>query len=565
EGEVYAIIHIAVDVTAQVIARKKLEESEAKLRSVIATAPAGIGLFVGRDLVVELPNQSFIDIVGKGSDIVGKPLREVMPELESQTFLQILDEVYTSGKMFQSFGSQVNIVQQGVMTYNYYNITYTPLFDAEGKVYAILDIAIDVTDSVKARQNLEETQASLRGAIELAELSTWSIDPVKRTISYSERMEEWVGISADALDVKEDIPFIEAEDREAVKLAIGKAMHPDSGGLLEMEYGIRHLKTGRKRIVHAQGRMIFTAEGEPYKMIGTALDVTEQRLLQQNLKQQVVERTKELQEVNDELKDSNRLLIHSNEELAQYAYVASHDLQEPLRKIMMFSSMLTKQEQLPEKSKEVITKISKSTERMSMLINNLLDFSRLLKTDVLKRPIDLLEIATAVIDDFELLIKEKSADIKIGALPTIEAVGLQMNQLFYNLINNALKFSSPDKNPQILITANMLSEEEVKQHIEFPEKFRKYHCISIADNGIGFDSKYADQIFEVFKRLHGRESYPGSGIGLALCRRIVANHHGYLYAESKPGAGSVFCIILPDKQHDFKSTLPEEFTRKNLT
>ena len=169
---------MAVDVTDRVVAMKELEESETKLRGIISSAPAGIGLFVGRDLIIENPNQTFIDIVGKGPGIVGMPLREAMPELvtEGQPFLKILDDVFTTGVMFQSVASQVKIVQNGVMTYNYYNISYTPVFNDKGEVYAVLDIAIDVTDQVKAQQKLEIAESSLREAIELAELGTWSLD-----------------------------------------------------------------------------------------------------------------------------------------------------------------------------------------------------------------------------------------------------------------------------------------------------------------------------------------------------------------------------------------------------
>jgi PAS domain S-box-containing protein len=192
------------DVTEQVLARKKLEASEAKLRSIIAAAPAAIGLFIGRDLIIEHPNQTFINIVGKGPDIVGKPLREAMPELitEGQPFLQILDDVYTSGKMFQSFGSQVKIVQNGVMTYSYYNFTYTPLFDAQGKVYAILDIAIDVTGEIKARKSLEESEARFRSLAQNSPDVITRHDTNHKYLYASPRIEKFTGIKAEAFTGK---------------------------------------------------------------------------------------------------------------------------------------------------------------------------------------------------------------------------------------------------------------------------------------------------------------------------------------------------------------------------
>ncbi len=166
DGEIYAVMDMAVDVTSEVLARKALEESESKLRSVLEAAPAGMVVFTGRDMIVDMPNQAFIDIIGKGPDIAGKPIGEVMPELQSQAFLKILDQVYTSGKMYKSDAAQVDIVKHGVMTHNLYDFTYTPLFDQNGEVFAILDVSVDVTESVRARQQLEDSELFSRNVIE---------------------------------------------------------------------------------------------------------------------------------------------------------------------------------------------------------------------------------------------------------------------------------------------------------------------------------------------------------------------------------------------------------------
>ncbi|RYZ33075.1 MAG: PAS domain S-box protein, partial [Sphingobacteriales bacterium] len=264
--EVYAVLDMAVDVTQQVMARKELEASETKLRGIISSAPAGIGLFVGRDLIVENPNQTFIDIVGKGPDIVGKPLREVMPELltEGQPFLQILDDVFTSGVMFQSPGSLVKIVQQGVMTYRYYNITYSPLFDTDGNVYAILDIAVDVTDQINAQKKLEQAEASLLEAIELAELGTWSLDVPTGEASFSNRLMDWFGLEPSQAK-RTAVPGIHQDDSERVYAEIAKALRPGSDGLLDTEYIVVNPRTGQHRIIHMQGKTVFDDQGNPLK------------------------------------------------------------------------------------------------------------------------------------------------------------------------------------------------------------------------------------------------------------------------------------------------------------
>jgi PAS domain S-box-containing protein len=559
-GNVYAILDMAVEVTAQVVAMKELEESETKLRGIISSAPAGIGLFVGRDFIIENPNQTFIDIVGKGPGIVGLPLREAMPELltEGQPFLKILDEVFTSGVMFQSVGSQVKIVQNGVMTYNYYNISYTPVFDDKGEVYAVLDIAIDVTDQVKAQQKLEIAESSLREAIELAELGTWSIDAKTGFITYSDRLVNWYGIDTAN---NPGLPFreIHNDDSERVKLLVEAALRPGSTGLLDAEYTAVNLITGQERIIHVQGKTVIDEAGSPVVLHGTSQDITFQRQHQLALQRQVDQRTEqlaaaieELQATNEELEESNEQLMYSNDELAQYAYVASHDLQEPLRKIRVFTSRLKTSDTIDQQTKQTLNKISSAAERMTLLIQDLLNFSKLLQNDSMLRPVDLTDIVQAVTNDFELTIAEKEAQITIGQLPAIEAVGLQMNQLFFNLVSNSLKFVKPGTRPVITIEAIQISHEHAARYVRKPLTFSNYFDIVVTDNGIGFETQFSEQIFEVFKRLHGRDAYPGSGIGLSLCRRIAENHNGFLYAESTVGHGTRFHLIVPDKQQPAK-------------
>ena len=375
---------------------------------------------------------------------------------------------------------------------------------------------------------------------------------------YSKRFVEWLGFSNDTKELDEAYDPVPEEYRQSVSAAIAAVIQPGSSGVYENEHPVINRVTGQVRIIHAQARIFYDAAGNPQVLRGTAQDVTEQRQLQLALEQQVQERTEELTATNEQLAASNERLVHSNEELAQYAYVASHDLQEPLRKIRMFSGMLESKQTLASDNRELVTKIGQSAERMSMLIRDLLDFSRLLKSEMLVRPVDLAEITASVVNDFELTIGEKKAIITTGKMPVVQAIGLQMNQLFYNLLGNALKFSKPGIPPVIEISAEAISPEAAAEHIQKPLAFAQYYHIAITDNGIGFEVKYSEQIFEVFKRLHSREIYPGSGIGLALCRRIVENHNGRLYASSTPGVGTTFHLILPDKQQDYESPLANQ-------
>lgn len=553
-GALSGVMVLATEVTEQVIARKRVEESEAKFRALIAEAPVATCFFTGREMRVEIANSTMLEYWGKDETAIGQALETVLPELKGQPFPDLLDKVYTTGQSYSERAARAQLLVDGELRTYYFNYTYKPLRNAAGEVYGVINMASDVTAQVLDRRKLEDAESSLRSAIELAELATWQWNLAEDELVYSERLREWFGFTAEETSYNTFYNPIIEEDRERIRKAMDHALSPEGGGHYNEEYRVKDYRTGQLRFIHALGRVNYGTDGQPLRISGTAQDVTRQREARFALERQVQERTEELLAVNEELKaaneelnNANQLLMHSNEELAQYAYVASHDLQEPLRKIRMFSGMLSKAPLAREHSR-LIAKIGQSSERMTMLIRDLLDFSRLLKAEAHMNMIDLNLVASAVVNDFELAIEEKSALVAVGELPIIEGVALQMNQLFYNLLSNALKFTAADRIPQISITSRPATSAEVRAHISRPAHDAPYYRITFSDNGIGFEPQYAEQIFEVFKRLHGRDYYPGSGIGLALCRRIVANHHGHLNATSTPGIGTIFHVLLPGIQ-----------------
>ncbi|NUQ63419.1 MAG: PAS domain S-box protein [Pirellulales bacterium] len=237
-------------------------------------------------------------------------------------------------------------------------------------------------------------------------------------------------------------------------------------------------------------------------------------------------------------------LERSNRELEQFAYVASHDLQEPLRKIRTFADRLQtrSQEALDDSSRECLDRIQDAAERMQRLINALLTLSRVTTKGHEFVRVDLAQIAAEVVSDLEVQIEASDALVEIGKLPSIQADPVQMRQLFQNLIGNALKFRRPEEPPVIRVHGRFITPREQRsQGSAADEKCR----IVVEDNGIGFEDEYAERIFGVFQRLHPRDVYEGTGIGLAICRKIVERHGGTISAQSKPGEGSSFVVVLP--------------------
>ncbi|WP_246020624.1 PAS domain-containing sensor histidine kinase [Flavobacterium humi] len=229
-----------------------------------------------------------------------------------------------------------------------------------------------------------------------------------------------------------------------------------------------------------------------------------------------------------------------NTQLEEYAHIASHDLQEPLRKILTFAGLLKRNPDDKEATLRNIEKINSSAEKMLKLIKDIMQYSQLLLTDELFEMNDLNTVLENVKDDYELLIEEKKAEINCSGLPVVRGIPIQLHQLFYNLLGNSLKFSG--ENPVITIISEKAEREEIQRYPQL-ESNTSYVKITFKDNGIGFDPLYADKIFKLFERLHTET--PGTGIGLALCKKIIENHKGHIQVSSELGVGTVFTLFLP--------------------
>jgi two-component system, LuxR family, sensor kinase FixL len=320
------------------------------------------------------------------------------------------------------------------------------------------------------------------------------------------------------------IDLIPEEDREEIKNKLRSRL----AGHEISDFGETTIMRKDGRIINIEYSMRYMDPSHQGRLFTLIRDVTEQKKAQRELKF----KAKELQ--------------RSNDELQSFAYAASHDLQEPLRKIISFGDRLSMNYQkiLGETGADYITRMQNAALRMQQLIDNLLTYTRLSYQPPDLEEIDVNIIITDVLADMEDLIQETGALIDVDELPKLPVNPIQMRQLFQNLISNALKFRKTDVTPHITIRSQIATGSEIKEPNDFHHR-KKFCRISISDNGIGFESKYAEKIFFIFQRLHGQQEYRGTGIGLAICKKIAEAHNGLISATSEFGKGATFTVTLP--------------------
>jgi light-regulated signal transduction histidine kinase (bacteriophytochrome) len=281
--------------------------------------------------------------------------------------------------------------------------------------------------------------------------------------------------------------------------------------------------------------LLYTSDFEEiitYIMVGFAFSwlLDQQREYKSDLEKIIDRRTGQLHKANEELQRSNK-------ELEDFAYIASHDLQEPLRKILAFGDRFESRykDQLSEDAIEYLDRMLRSAQRMRVLVEGLLTYARVASKDIPYRQVELQSLIREVLDDMEVTIEEQKAEVVVHELPAVEANPIQLTQVFQNLIGNSLKFHKPNEPARVNIEGEIIEDGEQK----------KYARVRVADQGIGIPDEYQDKIFNIFQRLHGRSAYEGTGIGLAVVRRIIERHNGAIRVFSKEGKGTTFEMDLP--------------------
>ena len=661
---VFAVAH---DVTEQVVARKKAEESEHRFQDLVSVATVATAVYLGREMRIQYANEAMISVWGKDASVMGKTIREALPELEGQPFHDLLDRVYTTGETYWGKEDRVDLVVGGKLQTFYYNFSYKALRNADGAVYGILNMATDVTEQVLSRKRIEEQNRELQfvmdvmpqlvwhtqpdGSLDFAnkvyldytgltlqeltgsqwmklvhpddlEVSTWAWqkalagDNDNYTMAHRLRGKDgqyrwflsrgvarkdaqgkilrWYGTTTDIEDQKTAAEVLQqSKERfdlmakatqdaiwdwdlttnlvwwnEGFKTLFGytdediepgaeswyNRLHPDDkqqvidsihdiidngGKQWAAEYRFRK-KDASYAIVFDRGYALHDKDGKPVRMLGSMQDITERKQWEEGLERMVRERTAELETLNQELK-------RTNANLEDFAYAASHDMKEPIRKIHFFSDRLKSQlkDQLTDDQARLFGRMEHAAQRMGNLIDDLLTYSHVSRGATSRETVDLNRKVQNVLEDLELEVHERNATVTMDPLPTITGHKRQLQQLFQNLIGNALKYSKPGTPAEIHITSRPVKGDEAGLPLRGEERQKTYHLIEVRDKGIGFEQQDAEKIFNMFTRLHGNAEYRGTGVGLSIAQKVVDNHGGKIWAESMPGEGTTFKVLLP--------------------
>ncbi|WP_052273511.1 ATP-binding protein [Flavihumibacter solisilvae] len=492
------------------------------LQNVIQQSPVAMALLNGPSFVIEIANDMALEIWGRTREqVLNKPALEALPEIGAQGFGELFEQVYKTGITYRAYETPVDLVRFGQLQTIYLNFIYEPLRNEKDEIASIIAVAIDVTEQVIIRKKIEQSQKELNQLANAVPQLVWTADATGLITYYNDRVAEFAGAIR-----KEDGSWsweglVHPDDLALTENAWQKALR--EGSVYQVEHRIQ-MKDGSFRWHLSRGFPYKDENGRIIKWFGSATDVHIAREQSSVLEEEVTRRTSELK--------------RSNNELQQFAHVASHDLKEPLRKIRTFTGRLADDEgnALTEKSKSFIHKIESASNRMLAMIEGVLNYSVLNTNEQKIEAVSLTELIQHIESDLEIPITQKNATLHYTYLPVIEGSAVLLYQLFYNLVNNSLKFSRPGVPPIIEITSG-------------PGRDEGWLQIIVKDNGVGFEQQYAESIFETFTRLNSKDRYEGTGLGLSLGKRIAERHGGNIEATATPGEGATFYIHLPILQN----------------
>jgi len=477
---------------------------------------------------------------GKHPNALGQPGKDCWPEIWPVIY-PLIRQVLDGGMATWSEDQLIPIYRNGQLEDVYWTFSYSAIIDEAGAIGGVLVVCYENTEKMVHYKKLAESENLLSFAIEATDLATWDYNPLTNKFTSNGRLKRWFGLNpADQIDLPDAIAAMIESDRDRVMKAIQWALRYESGGFYDITYTIVNKITGESRIVRAKGRAWFNDEKIAYRFNGTLQDITEQeqaRLTLEQAEQRAwLEQKQFAEELTRQVKERTLQLQRSNEDLMQFAHVITHDLKEPVRKIKIFSSRIKEETigAMPEKTDLFLGKIKNAADRMSDMIEGVLNYSSLGATEGGFTDVDLNEVFHDIRTDLDVLLQQKTATLVYEKLPTVKGAPILIYQLFYNLVNNSLKFVRQGIPPVIIIKSTFIRENDA----ELAE-------ITVSDNGIGFDQDQALNIFNSFTRLNSKDVYEGTGLGLALCKKIVERHGGTILATGVPNQGASITIRLP--------------------
>lgn len=512
-GKVHSFLR---DVTKRREMEEILHESEiksqkrlAEIEAIYNSAPIGLCV-LDRNLRFVRINDRMAKINGfPPEEHIGKTIQEIVPDLAEQGEDVAKELFETKKKVMGREFNGITPAKPGVL--RTWIEQWYPLKGSTNQIIGINVAALEITDIKMADKALKKSEEKLRLAIEGANAGMWFWNLEKDIFEWTDRYKTMFGIDPDPkMSYNDFLKSVHPEDREKVINATQRVMQYGEDFKVEL----RTIWPDRSiHWVYSLGRLFYDVQGKPKEMIGIAIDITPSKVAEQ-----------ELQETLKQLK-------RSNAELEQFAYVASHDLQEPLRMITSFLQLLQRryEHQLDSDANEFIQFAVDGAARMQELVNDLLTYSRIGRKTGKFEDVNTEDILKQITFDSRVLIEENNADISYENLPVVWADYTQLVQVFQNLISNSIKYNEQER-PTLHISA----EKKVNDWI-----------FKVKDNGIGIDSQHGDRVFKIFQRLHGRDEYEGTGIGLAIVKRIIEQHGGMIWYDSKPGEGSIFYFSIP--------------------
>jgi len=493
---------------AKISSEDSLNESEEKYRLIIETANEGIWIVDAR-MKTEMINLRMADMLGYAvEEIIGKsPLEFIYYDFGKEAAQTFRSKIWTSNELhfLRKDGTVLWVISNA-----------SPIFDKNGRRSKTVYMLTDITRRKQAEIRLREAQERLHIALEGSNVGIWELNLITGEMIWDERLERMFGLTPGSFDKRYNSfeELVNEEDQGLLQKALVDATQ--NGLPYETIFRIKR----NKKHISSKAVINRFENDKPSGLIGVCFDITTWR----------EETHKLVMKLNDEL-------LRSNKELENFAYIASHDLQEPLRMVSMFTELLARRyaDKLDETGMEYIRFAADGANRMHQLLIDLLTYSRIHTKSKEFTLTDPSMIVNNVLNNLSLKIREKDALIHVNMLPAVYADETQMTQLLQNLVSNAIKFNN--ERPVIKISA---------------KEYRSHYCFSVKDNGLGIDPQYFDKIFQIFQRLWSRDKFEGTGMGLAICKRIVERHGGKIWVKSELEKGSTFYFTIPKNKYEKK-------------